>query len=97
MDLFAIRRELVAGKTIYDLPLRVTHYSRVSTEKEGQKTSLVNQDSFYEQKILSVPNWTLVQGYTDNGITGTSTKKRKDFNLSYYDIGINSLRINKEE
>ena len=79
MDLFATRRELMAGKTIYDLPLRVTHYSRVSTEKEGQKTSLVNQDSFYEQKILSVPNWTLVQGYTDNGITGTSTKKRKDF------------------
>ena len=35
MDLFAIRRELMAGKTIYDLPLRVTHYSRVSTEKEG--------------------------------------------------------------
>ncbi|MBR2787098.1 MAG: recombinase family protein [Clostridia bacterium] len=80
MDLFTIRRELMAGKSIYDLPLRVTHYSRVSTDKEQQKTSLVNQDTFYEQKILSIPNWTLVKGYTDNGITGTSTKKRNDFN-----------------
>ena len=38
MDLYTIRRELMSGKTIYDLPLRVTYYSRVSTEKDEQKT-----------------------------------------------------------
>ncbi len=80
MDLYTIRKELSSGKTIYDLPLRVTHYSRVSTEKDAQKSSLVNQENYYENKILSIPKWTLVKGYTDNGITGTSTKKRNDFN-----------------
>ncbi len=80
MDLYLIRKALSSGKSIYDLPLKVTHYSRVSTEKEQQKNSLKNQDSFYREKILSNPNWTYVEGYTDNGITGTSIKKRNDFN-----------------
>lgn len=80
MDLYSIRRELMSGKTIYDLPLRVTYYARVSTEKEEQKNSLENQDTYYKNKILSIPKWTLVPGYTDRGITGTSTRKRNDFN-----------------
>lgn len=80
MDLYSIRRELMAGKTIYDLELRVTYYARVSTEKEEQKNSLENQDTYYKNKILSIPKWTLVPGYTDRGITGTSTRKRNDFN-----------------
>lgn len=80
MDLYTIRKELTSGKTIYDLPLRVTYYARVSTEKEEQKNSLENQDTFYKNKILSIPKWTLIPGYTDRGITGTSTRKRNDFN-----------------
>ena len=80
MDLYTIRKELMLGKTIYDLPLRVTYYTRVSTLKEEQKSSLENQDTYYRNFILKNPNWTLVEGYIDNGITGTSTKKRKDFN-----------------
>lgn len=80
MDLYTIRRELMSGKSIYDLPLRVTYYARVSTEKEEQKNSLENQDTYYKNKILENHNWTLVPGYTDRGITGTSTKKRNDFN-----------------
>ena len=88
MDLYSIRRALSSGKSIYDLPLRVTHYSRVSTEKEQQKNSLKNQDTFYREKIFSVHNWVYVDGYTDNGITGTSTKKRNDFNQMVVD-GLN--------
>lgn len=80
MELYEIRKALMSGKTIYDLPLRVTYYARVSTGKEEQKKSLENQDVYYKNKILSVPKWTLIPGYTDNGITGTSTKKRNDFN-----------------
>ena len=60
MDLYTIRKELMAGKTIYDLPLRVTYYARVSTEKEEQKNSLTNQDTYYRNKILETPKWTLV-------------------------------------
>lgn len=90
MDLYTIRRELMSGKTIYDLPLRVTYYARVSTEKEEQKNSLENQDTYYKNKILSIPKWTLVPGYTDRGITGTSIKKRNDFNDMIND-GLNDL------
>ena len=88
MDLYTIRKELSEGKSIYDLPLRVTYYARVSTEKEEQKNSLGNQDTYYKNKILSTPKWILVHGYTDDGITGTSTKKRKDFN-SMIEDGLN--------
>ena len=52
MDLYTIRRELMSGKSIYDIPLRVTYYARVSTEKEEQKNSLENQDIYYRNKIL---------------------------------------------
>ena len=52
MDLYTIRRELMSGKTIYDLPLRVTYYSRVSTEKDEQKNSLDNQEIYYKNKIF---------------------------------------------
>ncbi len=90
MDLYTIRRELMSGKTIYDLPLRVTYYARVSTDKEEQKNSLENQDIYYKNKILEAPMWTLVHGYSDKGITGTSTKKRRDFNDMIAD-GLNDM------
>ena len=45
MDLYTIRKELMSGKSIYDIPLRVTYYARVSTDKEEQKNSLDNQDT----------------------------------------------------
>ena len=90
MDLYTIRKELMKGKSIYDLPLRVTYYARVSTEKEQQKNSLENQDTYYRNKILENKNWVLVKGYTDDGITGTSTKKRDDFNEMIQD-GLDDL------
>ena len=79
MNIYEIRKELSSGKTIYDIPLRVTYYARVSTEKEQQKNSLENQDDYYRDKILSNPNWTFIRGYSDDGITGTCIKKRNDF------------------
>ena len=80
MDIFEIRRELSMGKSIYDLPLRVTFYARVSTDKDEQKHSYKNQITHYEEKIKNVFNWTFVDGYMDEGITGTSINKRDDFN-----------------
>ncbi len=79
MDLLSIRKELMSGKSIYDLNLRVTFYARVSSEKENQLNSLGNQVFYYEKKIKGVKNWTFVNGYIDEGISGTSTRKREEF------------------
>ena len=79
MDLHTIR-QLLKTKSIYDIPLRVTFYARVSSESDEQLNSLSNQIAYYEDKIKKVSCWTFVPGYIDEGISGMSTKKREDFN-----------------
>ena len=80
MDIHSIRQQL-RTKTIYDIPLRVTFYARVSSDSDEQLNSLGNQISYYEEYIKRNPAWTFVQGYIDEGISGISTKKRENFNL----------------
>ncbi|MBD5118795.1 MAG: recombinase family protein [Clostridiales bacterium] len=80
MNILRIRNEMRNGKTIFDLPLRVTFYARVSTDKDEQLNSLENQVQYYTQFIQEKRNWTYIQGYVDEGISGTSTKKRDSFN-----------------
>ena len=80
MNVLRIRNEMRNGKTIFDLPLRVTFYARVSTDKDEQLNSLENQVQYYTELIRSKPNWTYIEGYVDEGISGTSTKKRDSFN-----------------
>lgn len=70
---------LVNGKTIFNLPLRVTYYARVSTEKEEQLHSLDNQVTYFNEYIKSNKQWQFIDGYIDEGITGTSSKKRENF------------------
>ena len=79
MNVLRIRNEMRNGKTIFDLPLRVTFYARVSTDKDEQLNSLENQVQYYTQFIQEKRNWTYVPGYVDEGISGTSTKKRDSF------------------
>ena len=50
MDIHAVREQL-RTKTIYDIPLRVTFYARVSTESDEQLNSLGNQVAYYENLI----------------------------------------------
>jgi len=52
----------------------------VSTDKDDQLNSLENQRIFFEQYITKNPQWKFIGIYADEGITGTSTKKRKQFN-----------------
>ena len=59
--------------------LRVAAYCRVSTGDEEQLTSYENQKTFYTEKIMKNPEWTMVDIFADEGITGTSTCRRKDF------------------
>ena len=59
--------------------LRVAAYCRVSTDSEEQLTSYQNQLSYYTEKIMKEPNWTMAGVFADEGITGTSANKRKEF------------------
>ena len=78
MDIIEIRKQL-RTKTIYDIPLRVTFYARVSTDKDEQLNSLDNQIHYYEELIRKNKAWTFVSGYIDEGLSGISTKKRENF------------------
>lgn len=78
MDILEIRKQLKT-KTIYDIPLRVTFYARVSTDKDEQLNSLDNQIHYYEELIRKNKAWTFVPGYIDEGLSGISTKKRENF------------------
>ena len=59
--------------------LRIAPYCRVSTDKKEQLSSYEAQIEYYTEKINANPDWTLVRLYADEGITGTSAKKRKAF------------------
>ena len=60
--------------------LRVVAYCRVSTTQDEQLNSYENQVNYYTERIYKEPDWTLVRIYADKGITGTSVKKRDEFN-----------------
>ncbi len=54
-------------------------YARVSTEHEEQLSALENQKDRYKPILQQHPEWDVVEMYVDEGITGTSAKKRKNF------------------
>lgn len=60
--------------------LRVAAYVRVSTDHKEQLESFKSQIAYFTDKIKSNPAWTLVDIYKDEGISGTGTEKRDDFN-----------------
>ena len=86
MDIHAIRQQLKT-KSIYDIPLRVTYYARVSSESDEQLNSLGNQITYYEDLIKKNAHWTFVPGYIDEGLSGISTKKRENFNRMIEEAG----------
>ena len=59
--------------------LRVAAYCRVSTNSEEQLSSYENQLAYYTEKIMKNPEWTMMEVFADEGITGTSTSKRTNF------------------
>ena len=60
--------------------LRVAAYCRVSTDSDEQATSYDAQIEHYTAYINGHPDWTLAGIYADDGISGTNTKKREEFN-----------------
>jgi len=73
-------RQMLRYKTIYEIPLRVTYYARVSSDSDEQLNSLSNQVAYYEDLIRKNLPWTFIPGYIDEGLSGISTKKRENFN-----------------
>ena len=59
--------------------LRVAAYCRVSTDEEEQLTSYAAQQTYYTDKIMANKNWTMAGIFADEGITGTSARKRPEF------------------
>ena len=59
---------------------KVAAYARVSTDQEEQLTSYEAQVDYYTNYIKSRDDWEFVDVYTDEGISGTSTKHREGFN-----------------
>ncbi len=98
MEVRKIRAEMRMGRSIFDLPLRVTFYARVSTDQDEQLNSLENQVQYYTELIQNKKNWKFVPGYVDEGISGTSTKKRDNFNRMIRDAkaGLFDFIITKE-
>ncbi len=97
MDIHDIRQQL-RTKSLYDIPLRVTYYARVSSESDEQLNSLGNQIQYYEDFIRRNAAWTFVSGYIDEGLSGISTKRRENFNRMIDDAaeGAFDLIITKE-
>ncbi|MBQ3011257.1 MAG: recombinase family protein, partial [Oscillospiraceae bacterium] len=59
---------------------RVAAYCRVSTDNEDQANSFESQQRYFRQYIAHNPDWELFEIFADEGISGTNTKKRKEFN-----------------
>ena len=97
MNIHAIRQDMKM-KSIYDIPMRVTFYARVSSEKDEQLNSLDNQIAYYTNLIKENKNWEYISGYIDEGLSGISTAKRDNFHNMIKDAksGKFDLIITKE-
>ena len=60
--------------------IQVAAYCRVSTDKEDQANSFETQQRYFREWIDRNPEWMLQEIYADEGISGTNTKKRTQFN-----------------
>lgn len=83
MDIYSAANQMkMERKTIFDLPLNVTFYARVSTTREEQENSIEHQISYFTDLIQNNPNWTYVEGYVDRIRGG---KRRKSRRIYAYD------------
>jgi site-specific DNA recombinase len=78
--------------------IRVAAYCRVSTDQEDQANSFASQKRYFREYIERNPDWELYKVFADEGFSGTSTKKRKDFNrmIAAAKNGCFNLMITKE-
>lgn len=72
---------------------RVAAYCRVSTYAESQSGSFELQIQSYKEKIRLNPEWKLVDIYADRGASGTTIKKREQFNRMLNDCRLNKIDL----
>ena len=60
--------------------IKVAGYCRVSTDQDDQVNSFEAQKRYFKEYIESCPDWVLYEIYADEGISGTTTKRRTQFN-----------------
>ncbi|MGZ7196607.1 recombinase family protein, partial [Streptococcus pyogenes] len=65
--------------------LRVAAYCRVSTFDESQSGSFELQKQTYTERINSNPDWIMAGIYADQGASGTSIKRREQFQQMLHD------------
>ena len=93
MNYYDVVSAIARGEKIYNLPLRVTYYCRVSTDSDVQLNSLDNQLDYYENYIKSKNEWTYVDGYVEEGVTGTRADKRPSFMRMIRDAKLNKFDL----
>src|SRR5574344_530598 len=98
MNYDEILKSIMHGEKIYNLPLRVCYYCRVSTGSDVQLNSLDNQLEYYENYIKSKPKWIFSGGYIEEGKTGVRVDVRPSFKKMIFDAKHNKfdLIITKE-
>ena len=74
------QRNVIGRNIARQRTIRVAPYCRVCTDQVEQLNSFENQVSYYKDYVNHHPDYVLVDIYTDEGISGTSTKRRDDFN-----------------
>lgn len=73
--------------------IQVASYCRVSTDKDDQANSFEAQQRYFKEYIDRRPDWELYEVYADEGITGTSTKKRTAFNRMIHDAHMGKFKF----
>lgn len=73
--------------------LKVAAYCRVSTDKEDQANSLSSQIKYFTEYISGHSDWHMCEVYYDEGISGTSVKKRFNFNRMIQDAAQNKMDL----
>lgn len=73
--------------------IKVASYCRVSTDRDDQANSFESQQRYFKEYIDRQPDWELYQVYADEGITGTSTKKRAAFNQMIADARLGKFQL----
>ena len=73
-------RESSKAKIRESAKMKVAAYCRVSTDSDEQATSYEAQVEHYTEYIQSNPQWECAGIFADDGISGTNTKNRTEFN-----------------
>lgn len=85
--------EIPCAAPLLVLRKKVAAYARISIESERMQHSLSTQISYYNQLIQGNPEWEFAGVYSDDGISGTSIRKREGFRRMLADCEAGKIDI----